>query len=80
MSRKKPTPENFEQSLIQLETIVKKLETGNLTLEESMSEFEQGVNLTKTCDLMLKEAQLKVQQLTKDGSISLHSEDKDENS
>ncbi len=58
----------FEQSLKELEEIVKKLENGETTLEESMTLFEKGVSLTKSCRKMLDEAQLKVKKVTEEGS------------
>ncbi|MCW8877482.1 MAG: exodeoxyribonuclease VII small subunit [Kangiellaceae bacterium] len=64
MSAKKPT---FEQQLEQLEAIVDGLEEGELSLEESLSQFEKGVKLTKECQKLLDSAQQKVEILTKDG-------------
>lgn len=59
----------FEDSLKELEEIVKKLENGETTLEESMTLFEKGVLLTKNCRKMLDEAQLKVKKVTEEGSV-----------
>ncbi|MDE3188210.1 MAG: exodeoxyribonuclease VII small subunit [Acidobacteriota bacterium] len=61
----------FEQSLKKLETIVDKLEKGDLTLEESLKLFEEGVGLSAACKKELEAAEGKVQMLIKqrDGSL-----------
>jgi exodeoxyribonuclease VII small subunit len=66
-----PNPEEltFEQALRELETIVGQLESGNLTLEESLTLFERGQTLAKRCHTQLDEASLRVEQLTADGEI-----------
>ena len=56
----------FEESLKELEETVKKLESGETTLEEAMELFEKGVNLTKNCRKLLDEAQLRVKKVTED--------------
>lgn len=48
---------NFEADIKQIEEILKKLESGNLSLEESMRLFEEGVTLTKRCRDFLNEYQ-----------------------
>lgn len=53
----------FEEAMKQLEDTVKKLESGETTLEESMELFEKGVSLSRTCQKLLNEAQLKVTKL-----------------
>jgi len=53
----------FEEAMTQLEETVKKLESGEATLEESMELFEKGVKLSRTCQKLLGDAQLKVTQL-----------------
>jgi exodeoxyribonuclease VII small subunit len=62
---------SFEQSLKKLETIVDKLEKGDLALEESLKLFEEGVVLSAACKKELDEAEGKVQMLLKqrDGSL-----------
>jgi len=55
--------QNFESSLAELEEIVNKMENGDLTLEESLQAFEQGVKLTKDCQKALKTAEQKVNKL-----------------
>ncbi len=51
---------NFEKSLQELETLVEKLESGDLSLEESLATFEKGVKLTRQCQTALKDAEQKV--------------------
>jgi exodeoxyribonuclease VII small subunit len=62
---------SFEESLKKLESIVDKLEKGDLSLEESLKLFEEGVGLSATCKKELEEAEGKVQILIKqrDGSL-----------
>lgn len=61
----------FEESLKQLETIVERLEKGDLPLEESLRLFEEGMKLSAGCKQELDAAEGKVQLLTKqrDGSL-----------
>lgn len=51
---------NFEQALTRLEEIVKKLESGNVTLDESIEIYQEGITLSKYCSNMLEEAEGKV--------------------
>jgi exodeoxyribonuclease VII small subunit len=51
---------SFEDALQELESLVTKLEQGDLPLEESLQDFERGVKLTRTCQQMLREAEQKV--------------------
>jgi exodeoxyribonuclease VII small subunit len=51
----------FEESLAELERLVERMEQGNLPLEESLKLFEHGVQLTRSCQKALKEAEQKVQ-------------------
>ena len=53
----------FEQSLSELESLVKQMESGDMSLEESLKAFEQGVKLTRHCQTALNEAEQKVHQL-----------------
>jgi len=66
MARKK-TPIDFEKSLTELESLVERLEQGDLTLEESLKTFERGVALTRACQAALKQAEQKVEILTTRG-------------
>ena len=53
----------FEDSLVELEQLVERMEQGDITLEESLKSFERGVTLTRTCQKALQEAEQKVQLL-----------------
>ncbi len=53
----------FEEAMKELEETVKQLESGETSLEDSMELFEKGVSLTRTCQKLLGEAQLKVTKL-----------------
>ncbi len=65
----------FEESLKELEETVRRLESGDTTLEEAMSLFEKGVALTKECRKKLDEAQLKVKLITKNGEEDFEASD-----
>lgn len=54
---------NFEIKLSRLEEIVKKMEAGELTLDESLQAFEEGVKLSKECHQQLNQAEEKVKVL-----------------
>ncbi|UCH91056.1 MAG: exodeoxyribonuclease VII small subunit [Nitrospirota bacterium] len=56
----------FEKALSRLETIVTELETGELSLDDSLKIFEEGVKLSKTCLKMLDDAERKVEILVQD--------------
>jgi exodeoxyribonuclease VII small subunit len=59
----KETQLDFESALKELENIVERMEQGDMSLEQSLKEFEQGINLTRACQTALKEAEQKVQVL-----------------
>jgi len=61
MARKKIENLSFEESLSELETIVQNLELGELSLEESMSLFERGLNLSQLSQHKLQDAEQKIQ-------------------
>ncbi|WP_116812228.1 exodeoxyribonuclease VII small subunit [Steroidobacter cummioxidans] len=52
---------DFERSLAELEAIVDKLEHGDLSLDDSLRHFERGVQLTRSCQSALKQAEQKVE-------------------
>jgi exodeoxyribonuclease VII small subunit len=58
-------PNQFEQSLQKLELLVKNLESGSLSLEESLTSFQEGVGLVKACQTLLSQAEQKVEMLVK---------------
>ncbi|OEY66712.1 exodeoxyribonuclease VII small subunit [Marinobacter sp. X15-166B] len=62
---------DFEKSLNELETLVRELEQGELSLEQSLGAFEQGVRLTRDCQQALKLAEQRVEQLVErsDGTL-----------
>lgn len=60
---KKKTGVDFEQSLGALQALVERLESGELTLEDSLVAFEQGVALTRECQSALTHAEQRIQQL-----------------
>lgn len=55
---------NYEKSIKKLETIVDKLENGNLSLEEMIKLYEEGTSLAASCAKSLDAAQLKITELT----------------
>ena len=59
---------DFESSLKELESIVKKLDDENINLEDSVKSFEAGINLVKECQKQLEDAELKVKELLDDGT------------
>jgi len=65
----KTNPESFESAMEQLETLVSRMESGDLSLEESLKSFEQGVHLTRFCQDQLQKAELKVQELSSKGEF-----------
>ena len=68
MARKKAA--DFETSLAELQTLVERLESGELSLEDSLGAFEQGIRRTRDCQASLAQAEQKVQQLLeRDGEL-----------
>ena len=59
---------NFEVSLQKLEKIIEKLEDGNISLEDSVKSFEEGIGLVKECQKQLSQAELKVKKLLDNGN------------
>ncbi len=57
---------NFEASLAELEALVKQMEQGDLTLEDSLAAFERGILLTRGCQAALAQAEQKVNVLMQD--------------
>ncbi len=64
----KVAEQKFEEAFQKLESIVKRLEDGNLSLEESLKAFEEGVRLSRFCSKKLDEAEKKVEILLKEGN------------
>lgn len=59
---------DFEASIQQLEALVKDMESGDLTLEQSLAAFEKGVALARRCQEALKQAEERIAQLSVDES------------
>lgn len=59
----------FEAALIELETIVSKLEDGQLSLDDSLALYERGQQLSTHCQKVLESASLRIEKLTADGEI-----------
>ncbi len=78
MPKKKETTPSFESALEELEALVEQLEQGDLSLEDSLKSFERGVELTRTCQQALKDAEQKIQILSSpDVAAELESFDSD---
>lgn len=68
---RKATAPDFEAAIKELETLVERMEHGEQSLEQSLRDFERGVELTRTCQQALQEAEQKVQQLLENGKAEL---------
>ena len=60
---------SFETAFDELEQIVTRLESGELSLEESVAQFERGRALSEHCQSLLDKAELRVNKLTDSGAI-----------
>lgn len=56
-------PIRFEKSLTELEDIVQQLEAGDLSLEEALKRYEQGIALVRQCQVTLEQAEQRIQAL-----------------
>lgn len=63
---------NFEEAIKKLESEVKRLESGNMTLDESIDAFEDAIKLVKICNEKLENAERRVRMLTEnsDGTVT----------
>jgi exodeoxyribonuclease VII small subunit len=66
MAKKDQPNKKFEAALEELEQVVEQLESGDLSLEDSLAAFEKGVGLVKLCNQKLTEVEKKVELLLKD--------------
>jgi exodeoxyribonuclease VII small subunit len=66
MAKKDQLSKKFESALEELEGVVEQLESGELSLEDSLAAFEKGVGLVKYCNQKLAEVEKKVELLVKD--------------
>ena len=57
-------PIHFEKSISELQTIVNQLEKGELSLEESLKQFEKGISLARKCQDILNQAEQKIEILS----------------
>ena len=62
-SASKSSDLDFEAAIKELESLVERMEQGDQSLEQSLKDFERGVELTRTCQKALKQAEQKVQLL-----------------
>lgn len=78
MSRKRPQaeapPESvdelaFEGALDELESLVERIESGDLPLEEALSHYERGVSLSRRCAELLERAERRIDELTRGGAV-----------
>ena len=60
---------SFETAFEELETIIERLDSGELPLDESVSLYERGRQLATRCQTLLDEAELRVQKLMDDGNL-----------
>lgn len=79
-ARKQQQKPDFEESLRRLEEIVEQLEKGTVPLENSISMYEEGMNLSRICLEQLNQVELRLKKLTRDaeGRFTLSAEDEDE--
>jgi len=66
---KKTKGAEFEQALKKLEMIVEKLESTDITLEESIKLYEEGLRLSKQCTQTLEDAVLRIEEISSDSKI-----------
>ena len=60
---------DFEAAIAELEAVVKKLEEGDLPLEQSLELYERGVQLSRFCHARLEEAERRIELLTERGEL-----------
>lgn len=61
----KTEPKTFEESMNRLDEIVRRMEKGDVPLEQALSLFEEGTALVSSCNALLDKAEMKVVQLTR---------------
>ena len=64
-----PTIKDFEAAITELESIVKKLEEGDLPLETSLKHYERGVHLSRYCHAQLEQAERRIELLDERGDL-----------
>jgi exodeoxyribonuclease VII small subunit len=65
LAEQTPATPDFEAALAELESLVERMEQGNLSLEETLAQFERGIRLTRSCQSALKAAEQKVEILVR---------------
>ena len=67
---KPPTPDSmsYEQAIGELESLIQRIEQGEVGLEESLAEYRRGAALLKRCRSILDTAQAQIEELTADGA------------
>lgn len=73
MAKKKSDQEiGFEEAMLELEQITRSLESGEMTLDESIKAYERGIELKKICSAILEKAEKKLEYIKKqkDGSLT----------
>ncbi len=66
MAQKNQPEKKFEEALKELEKVVERLESGELSLEDALAAFEEGIRLVKYCNQKLTEVERKIELLVKD--------------
>ena len=61
-------PMTYEQQLQQLEALIKQLENGELSLDQALAAYEQGVALIRACQQQLEQAEQRIQRLARDAN------------
>jgi len=69
VAKKKSTSVNFEDAINELENIVESMEQNDISLEESLSSFERGIELTRNLQKILVTAEQKIQKLNQAGKL-----------
>lgn len=80
MAKKTRKSTNFETAIAELESLVEEMEQGEISLEDSLKKFERGIELTRTCQKALQDAEQKVQILVekKEGDVIADIDDPDQ--
>jgi exodeoxyribonuclease VII small subunit len=68
-NRSDPSIKDFEAAIAELESVVRKLEEGDLALEQSLALYERGVQLSRFCHARLEEAERRIEILSERGDL-----------
>lgn len=69
MAKEKEVEKTFEESLVELESIVKELESGNVDLDQAINKYSDAMKLAKICNDKLNNATEKVNQILKENGV-----------